>query len=285
MSTSTFSPGWKYYSKSNRWITKRIWADWVSQLNFAFSPSYIWQDLDGNYYYSNRQDQYKLNLNNLEWQPYSWNGIYPVGVDIVRFRYGAFERIDIVWFAGDGNIYKLTDGAWTTYELYDIKSGNKITTTLVGRDWCMGGSYYFNDGTNYNFYAFKDSNSAYVITPTFTRYPLYGRMVYYLGNTYYYSVDNDQYEWQAPQWVVKTWTGFAPLIGGDVWYNRVDRKYHYSYESDQYVYNSSTGVWDAYTWDSTIYPNLGTVKVVDGYLISMYEYDPVTQDAFLLQSV
>ncbi len=202
----------------------------------------IWTDGE-NIYYSENDEQYKLNKETNTWEEISWSGNL------------FFDGCDI-WTDGN-DIYSLEgispQGTSRQYKLNkDTNIWEKITWNgfgnIYGRYIWMDGEniYYSNDDNQYKLN--KETNTWESMTWNgLTNF--YGSYIWTDGENIYRSSGEIQYKLnkETNTWEEMTWNGLTNFYGSYIWIDGND--IYYSSGLDHYILNKETNTWDKITWN------------------------------------
>ena len=251
------------YHEPDTWVAKS-WSGLSS-----FYGGSVWQDTDGDIYYSSSSNQYKLNKATSTWEQINWSGVSGLlgsmiwsDGDNTYFSTASKQYVldkantawvqktwvnppstllgDCVWTDGEHIYYSNGDDQ---YVLTDKTTGTWTTMTWNGFTKLKGDSiwtdgehiYYSNTNTyspNYGQYKLNKATNTWE-SVTWNIAPE-GAYIWKVGNFICYSYGSTQYKFDKTNetWVAKTWQGLTDFYGGAVWVDDDDA--YYSSSNNQY---------------------------------------------------
>ena len=230
----------------------------------SFDGSHIWTDGE-NTYYSNFDEQYKLNKETLTWEPFLWNGlasfgsaVFTIDKDIYLYQknncyklnketstWEPFQSLylDIPTFSVS-NIW--TDGENTYYSDFDDQYKlNKETLTWEPFSWngltIIDGLNIWTDGNDiyYSFLSTYKLNKETLTWEIFiydSNFSIGGVNIWTDGKNIYHSLweNHCKLNKETLSWETITWNGLTSFEGSKIWTDGND--IYYSSGSAQYSY-------------------------------------------------
>ena len=217
---------------AKEWQTKT----WSGLTNF--SGTQIWTD-GAHVYYSNGDDQYRLDQSTSTWEPTTWSGVNP---------YGAY-----IWTDGENIYYSKGNEQYQldkSNSTWSAKSWTGLTDCDGRHVWTDGEKIYYSYGSQYQL----DKSTSTWQTKTWSGFaPNYGSDIWTDGeNIYYSSVGSYQYQLDksTSTWQTKTWSGVNPWDGRYIWTDGAH--VYYSNGDDQYRLDQSTSTWLSKDWQGIV---------------------------------
>lgn len=225
---------------------------------------YLWTD-GRNLYFSRDSRQYKYNKLTNTWETVSWNvgnidgsQVWNDGSDVYYLYYSSAG-------AGTRNSYKLNKSTnmWESITflpntLDNIFGGNVVVINGTSYNLGANANYKLNKSTLTweQFYTWRNVN--FVTHSVWTD----GEKYYATGLPSITASSGTTYELVGDEWVSKTWNGFNPKSGFDVWTD--GHNMYYSYGNDQYILDKSTSTWIPITWTGLTSFNGEEIFLFDG---------------------
>lgn len=201
-----------------------------------FSGTQIWTD-GAHVYYSNGDDQYRLDQSTSTWEPTTWSGVILDG----NYIWTDGENI----YYSNGNEQYQLDKSNSTWS---AKSWTGLTDCDGRHVWTDGEKIYYSYGSQYQL----DKSTSTWQTKTWSGFnPWNGRDIWTDGANVYYSQGNDQYQLDktTSTWLSKDWQGIVNLTsfdgiftwqdtGGTIYFSHQEAQYelipsiHYCYKGD-----------------------------------------------------
>lgn len=217
---------------AKEWQTKT----WSGLTNF--SGTQIWTD-GAHVYYSNGDDQYRLDQSTSTWEPTTWSGV---------ILYGNYIWTDgeNIYYSNGNEQYQLDKSTST----WSAKSWTGLTDCDGRHVWTDGETIYYSYGSQYQL----DKSTSTWQRKTWSGFaPNYGSDIWTDGeNIYYSSVGRYQYQLDksTSTWQTKTWSGVNPWDGRYIWTDGAN--VYYSNGNEQYQLDKTTSTWLSKDWQGIV---------------------------------